>query len=152
MKPLLNLLHEAAEDPSVVSIKITLYRVADKSKIIDYLIEAAENGKEVVVAVELRARFDEANNIEMSRRLEEAGCRIIYGLGDYKVHSLLLATLKMVFLTLPKLEQEITTKKRLSFTLTFPLLHLTDALEKIRQKYSAPCCWEKLFLHRNVSL
>ena len=87
MKPLLNLLHEAAEDPSVVSIKMTLYRVADKSKIIDYLIEAAENGKEVVVAVELRARFDEANNIEMSRRLEEAGCRIIYGLGDYKVHS-----------------------------------------------------------------
>ena len=87
MKPLFNLLHEAAEDPSVVSIKMTLYRVADKSKIIDYLIEAAENGKEVVVAVELRARFDEANNIEMSRRLEEAGCRIIYGLGDYKVHS-----------------------------------------------------------------
>lgn len=87
MKPFLNLLHEAAEDSSVVSIKMTLYRVADKSKIIDSLIEAAENGKEVVVLVELRARFDEENNIEMSRRLEEAGCRIIYGLGDYKVHS-----------------------------------------------------------------
>jgi len=66
---------------------VTLYRVADKSKVIDALIEAAENGKEVVVVVELRARFDEANNIEMSRRLEEAGCRIIYGLDKYKVHS-----------------------------------------------------------------
>lgn len=87
MKPFINMLHEAADDTSVVSIKMTLYRVADKSKIIDALIEAAENGKEVVVLIELRARFDEANNIEMSRRLEEAGCRIIYGLGDYKVHS-----------------------------------------------------------------
>lgn len=87
MKPFINLLYEAANDPSVVSIKMTLYRVADKSKIIDALIEAVENGKEIVVLVELRARFDEANNIEMSRRLEEAGCRIIYGLGDYKVHS-----------------------------------------------------------------
>lgn len=87
MKPFLRLLQEAAEDPSVVSIKMTLYRVAERSKIIEALIEAAENGKEVVVLVELRARFDEANNIEMSRRLEEAGCNILYGLGDYKVHS-----------------------------------------------------------------
>lgn len=87
MKPFLKMLHEAAEDDSVVSIKMTLYRVADRSKIIEALIEAAENGKEVVVLVELRARFDEANNIEMSRRLEDAGCRIIYGLGQYKVHS-----------------------------------------------------------------
>lgn len=87
MKSFLRMLHEAAEDDSVVSIKMTLYRVAARSKIIEALIEAAENGKEVVVLVELRARFDEANNIEMSRRLEEAGCRIIYGLGEYKVHS-----------------------------------------------------------------
>ena len=87
MKPFLKMLHEAAEDPTVVSIKMTLYRVADRSKVIEALMEAAENGKEVVVLVELRARFDEANNIEMSRRLEEAGCRIIYGLGQYKVHS-----------------------------------------------------------------
>ncbi len=87
IKPFLSLLHEAANDKSVVSIKMTLYRVADKSKIIDCLCEAAENGKEVVVVVELRARFDEENNIEMSRRLEDAGCRIIYGLGEYKVHS-----------------------------------------------------------------
>ncbi len=87
MKPFLKMLHEAAEDESVVSIKMTLYRVADKSKVIDALVEAAENGKEIVVMVELRARFDEENNIEMSRRLEEAGCRIIYGLDKYKVHS-----------------------------------------------------------------
>lgn len=87
MKPFLQLLQEAAEDEPVVSIKMTLYRVAERSKIIDTLIEAAENGKEVVVLVELRARFDEANNIEMSHRLEDAGCQILYGLGDYKVHS-----------------------------------------------------------------
>lgn len=87
MKPFLRMLQEAAEDDSVVSIKMTLYRVAERSKIVDTLIEAAENGKEVVVLVELRARFDEANNIEMSHRLEDAGCRILYGLGDYKVHS-----------------------------------------------------------------
>ena len=87
MKPFLRMLHEAAEDDSVVSIKMTLYRVAERSKVIDALIEAAENGKEVVVLVELRARFDEANNIEMSKRLEDAGCHIIYGLGMYKVHS-----------------------------------------------------------------
>ncbi|MCR4938820.1 MAG: polyphosphate kinase 1 [Treponemataceae bacterium] len=87
MKPFMRLLHDAADDDSVVSIKITLYRVADRSKIIELLSEAAENGKEVIVLVELRARFDEANNIEMSKRLEEAGCTIIYGLGNYKVHS-----------------------------------------------------------------
>lgn len=87
MKPFLKMLQEAAEDDSVVSIKMTLYRVAERSKVIDALVEAAENGKEVVVLVELRARFDEANNIEMSHRLEDAGCRILYGLGDYKVHS-----------------------------------------------------------------
>lgn len=87
MKPFIRLLEEAAEDESVVSIKMTLYRVAERSKIIDALIEAAENGKEVIVLVELRARFDEGNNIEISKRLEEAGCQILYGLGSYKVHS-----------------------------------------------------------------
>lgn len=87
MKPFIKMLEEAACDEKVVSIKMTLYRVAERSKIIDTLVEAAENGKEVVVLVELRARFDEANNIEMSKRLEEAGCQILYGLGEYKVHS-----------------------------------------------------------------
>lgn len=87
IRPFLRLLREAAEDPTVVSIKMTLYRVAENSKIVEALIEAAENGKDVVVIVELRARFDEENNIEWSRRLEEAGCRIIYGLDNCKVHS-----------------------------------------------------------------
>ena len=87
MKPFMRLLNDAAEDESVVAIMITLYRVADRSKVIELLSEAAENGKKVIVLVELRARFDEENNIEMSKRLEEAGCNIIYGLGEYKVHS-----------------------------------------------------------------
>ena len=87
MKSFINLLYEAAEDESVVSIKMTLYRLANKSQIVDALVEAAENGKEVVVLVELRARFDEESNIEYSRKLEEAGCRVIYGLNGYKVHS-----------------------------------------------------------------
>ncbi len=95
MKPFLKLLEEAAQDENVVSIKMTLYRVAERSQIVESLIEAAENGKEVVVLVELRARFDEANNIEMSKRLEEAGCQILYGLGDYKVHSKLCLITKM---------------------------------------------------------
>ena len=87
MKPFLEMLSEAANDESVVSIKMTLYRVAKHSKIVESLIEAAENGKDVLVLVELKARFDEENNIEWSRRLEEAGCQVIYGLGGYKVHS-----------------------------------------------------------------
>lgn len=87
IKPFIKLLYEAAKDDSVVSIKMTLYRLADKSQIVDALVEAAENGKEVVVLVELRARFDEESNIEYSRKLEDAGCRVIYGLNGYKVHS-----------------------------------------------------------------
>ena len=87
MNPLINLLREAGHDKNVVSIKMTLYRVAKNSQIVDALINAAENGKEVVVLVELRARFDEENNIEWSRRLEDAGCRIIYGIDHMKVHS-----------------------------------------------------------------
>ena len=87
MKPFLNFLREAANDKDVISIKMTLYRVAKHSKMVEYLIDAAENGKEVLVLVELKARFDEENNIEWSRRLEDAGCRVIYGLDGYKVHS-----------------------------------------------------------------
>ena len=87
MRPLLNLLHEAATDPEVISIKITLYRIAHQSVLAEHLIEAAENGKEVSVLMELRARFDEANNIEWAQRLEEAGCQVIYGMDGYKVHS-----------------------------------------------------------------
>ena len=87
MKPFIRLLNEAGKDKRVVSIKMTLYRVARDSQVVEALIDAAENGKEVVVLVELRARFDEENNIGWSRRLEEAGCRIIYGLDHIKVHS-----------------------------------------------------------------
>ena len=94
MKPFLNFLREAANDKEVISIKMTLYRVAKHSKIVEYLIDAAENGKGVLVLVELKARFDEENNIEWSRRLEDAGCRVIYGLDGYKVHSKLCLVTK----------------------------------------------------------
>ena len=87
IRPFLKMLTEAAEDESVISIKMTLYRLAKQSKVVEALCEAAENGKEVVVLVELRARFDEENNIRWSRMLEQAGCQIIYGLEGYKVHS-----------------------------------------------------------------
>lgn len=87
IQPFLNLLNEAASDPKVVSIRMTLYRLAKHSKVVEALVEAAENGKQVDVLVELKARFDEENNIEWSRRLEDAGCHVIYGLDKLKVHS-----------------------------------------------------------------
>ena len=95
MKPFLTMLQEAANDERVVSIKMTLYRVAKQSKVVESLIEAAENGKDVLVLVELKARFDEENNIEWSRRLEAAGCNVIYGLDGYKVHSKLCLITRM---------------------------------------------------------
>lgn len=85
--PFLRMLQEAAIDPDVLSIKITVYRLASESRVAQHLAEAAENGKEVTVLMELRARFDEANNIDWSGRLEEAGCNIIYGMENYKCHS-----------------------------------------------------------------
>ena len=95
IRPFLNMLHEAANDPDVVSIKMTLYRLAKHSKVVEALVEAAENGKEVDVLVELKARFDEENNIGWSRMLENAGCHVIYGLDGLKVHSkLCLITMK----------------------------------------------------------
>ena len=87
MEPFLRLIKEAAYDPAVISIKITIYRLARKAKLVDYLCAAAEHGKDVTVLIELRARFDEQNNIDWSERLEEAGCTVIYGFEDYKVHS-----------------------------------------------------------------
>ena len=87
MEPFLQMVREAANAPDVLSIRITIYRLARKAKLVDYLCAAAENGKEVTVLMELRARFDEANNIDWSGRLEEAGCNIIYGMENYKCHS-----------------------------------------------------------------
>lgn len=87
MDPFAQLLKEAASDPSVVSVKITIYRLASQAKLVEYLCQAAENGKDVTVIIELRARFDEQNNIDWSEHLEEAGCQVIYGVEDYKVHS-----------------------------------------------------------------
>ena len=87
IKPFLTMLQEAASDPKVISIRMTLYRLAKNSKVVEALVEAAENGKQVDVLVELKARFDEENNIEWSRRLEEAGCHVVYGVDGLKVHS-----------------------------------------------------------------
>lgn len=87
MEPFLQMIREAANDPAVLSVRITIYRLASKAKLVEYLCAAAENGKDVTVLIELRARFDEQNNIDWSERLEEAGCKIIYGFEDYKVHS-----------------------------------------------------------------
>lgn len=87
MDPFLRLIREAASDPDVMTIKITIYRLAKKARLVEYLCAAAENGKEVTVLIELRARFDEQNNIEWSERMEEAGCRVLYGFEEYKVHS-----------------------------------------------------------------
>lgn len=87
MESFLQLIREASVDPNVMTIKITIYRLAKKTRLVEYLCAAAENGKEVTVLIELRARFDEQNNIEWSERLEEAGCRVIYGFEGYKVHS-----------------------------------------------------------------
>ena len=91
MDPFVHLLQEAAVDPDVISIKITLYRLASQSRLAEALITAAENGKEVTALFELRARFDESNNIEWSQRFEQAGCNIIYGFRDFKVHSKICA-------------------------------------------------------------
>ncbi len=87
LQPFVLLLKEASEDPAVISVKITIYRLASNAKVVDYLCNAAENGKDVTVIIELRARFDEQNNIDWPERLEEAGCNVIYGLEGYKVHS-----------------------------------------------------------------
>ncbi len=87
MDPFLKLIKDASADPNVMTIKITIYRLAKKARLVEYLCAAAENGKEVTVLIELRARFDEQNNIDWSERLEEADCRVIYGFDGYKVHS-----------------------------------------------------------------
>lgn len=122
MQPFLNLLKEAAWDKSVVSINITLYRLARNSQVVKYLVEAAENGKNVTVLVELRARFDEKNNIEWAKVLEEAGCRIVYGQEGFKCHSkicLLHIRSGTRFPTSRKSAQGITMKKQQDFIRIF---------------------------------
>ena len=122
MEPFLKLLKEASTDPSVVTIKITIYRLSKKARLVEYLCAAAENGKEVTVLIELRARFDEQNNIDWSERLEDAGCRVIYGFENYKVHSkicLIPVRPETGISILPRLGREITMKKRLPCIPTF---------------------------------
>ena len=87
VEPFLRLLNEAADDPHVLSIKIAIYRLASSSRIAQTLCRAAENGKEVLVLMELRARFDEENNLVWSKMLEESGCQVIYGAEGFKCHS-----------------------------------------------------------------
>lgn len=87
MEPFLRLVREAAYDPNVLSVKITIYRLASRAKLIEYICAAAENGVDVSVIIELRARFDEQNNIDWSEQLEDAGCKVIYGFDEYKIHS-----------------------------------------------------------------
>ena len=99
MDAFVQLLREAANDPTVISIKITLYRLASQSHLAEALIAAAENGKEVTARFELRARFDESNNIEWSQRFEQAGCNVIYGFRDFKVHSKIC--LSLIHISLP---------------------------------------------------
>ncbi len=96
MQPLIKLIKEASEDKNVISIKVTLYRVATNSKVINALVNAAERGIDVSVVVELRARFDEENNIEWSKTLEEAGCKVVYGIEGFKIHSKLLLITRKV--------------------------------------------------------
>lgn len=90
MRPLVDVIREASEDSSVVSIKMTLYRIGSQSQIVQYLCAAAENGKDVIVIVELRARFDEQNNINWAKVMEESGCKLLYGVDDYKIHGKLV--------------------------------------------------------------
>ena len=118
MDTFIELLKESAKDKETPSIKITIYRLARQARIVKYLCEAAENGKEVLVLMELRARFDEENNINYSEILEEAGCKVMYGMEDYKVHSkVCLITKKTVveFITSHRSEQEIIMKVRRNY-------------------------------------
>lgn len=133
IKPFINLLNEAANDPEVVSIKITLYRVAKNSKVIDALVKAAENGKEVLTLVELRARFDEENNIGWSKSLEDSGCHVIYGPRNLKVHSKLLLITKRSGKTVKYITQVGTGNYNEKTSAIYTDLSLMTANEEIAQ-------------------
>ena len=129
IEPFLRLLKEAATDEKVISVQITIYRLSMCSDIIKYLIEACENGKDVTVLIELRARFDEDLNIYYANLLEESGCKILYGFENYKVHSkvcLITRKRKIISCTSLKLEQVIITKPLQNYILIFVLLHQTQ--------------------------
>jgi polyphosphate kinase len=161
-RPFLEMLHEAADDPSVISIKISLYRLAGHSKVVSALCRAAEKGKEVVAIMELRARFDEQSNIDYSAILEQAGCRVLYGLDEYKVHAkLCLITRKDENGNVSYTTQigtgnynEKTSEQYTDLCLitneydigrdasdVFNTLNMGDAVEKTRALWAAPNCF-----------
>ena len=151
INPFLNMLHEAANDKDVVSIKMTLYRVAKQSKVVEALIEAAENGKEVLVLVELKARFDEENNIGWSRLLEDAGCRVIYGLDGYKVHSKLCLITKKTDEQVEYYTQIGTGNynektSRLYTDLSFQALAMGETIKHVDHLLVAPKCLQNKIL------
>ena len=161
-KPFVDLLYEAADDPSVVSIKISLYRLANHSKIASALAHAAEKGKEVLCVLELRARFDEQNNIDYATMLEEAGCTVIYGLSDYKIHAKLCLITRKVHNQIQYITQVGTGNYNektselytdLSFistapkmgedaTRVFQALCVGEVVESTEQLWVAPNCFE----------
>lgn len=161
-KPFVDLLYEAGDDPSVVSIKISLYRLANHSKIASALAHAAEKGKEVLCVLELRARFDEQNNIDYATMLEEAGCTVIYGLSDYKIHAKLCLITRKVHNQIQYITQvgtgnynEKTSKlyTDLSFistdpkmgedaTRVFQALCVGEVVESTERLWVAPNCFE----------
>lgn len=161
-KPFVDLLYEAGDDPSVVSIKISLYRLANHSKIASALAHAAEKGKEVLCVLELRARFDEQNNIDYATMLEEAGCTVIYGLSDYKIHAKLCLITRKVHNQIQYITQVGTGNYNektselytdLSFistdpkmgedaTRVFQALCVGEVVESTEQLWVAPNCFE----------
>ena len=150
-KPFVDLLNEAADDPSVLSIKISLYRLANHSKIASALAHAAEKGKEVLCVLELRARFDEQNNINYATMLEEAGCTVIYGLSDYKIHAkLCLITRKVHNQISPRWELETITKRPLNFTPTFPLFLPIRPWVRMQPASSRHCAWVRSWIPPRV--
>lgn len=166
--PFLNLLYEAADDPDVVSIKISLYRLAGHSKVVSALCRAAERGKDVLIMMELRARFDEQSNIDYSQILEEAGCHVIYGLNDYKVHAKLCLITRQVdgeaqyttqigtgnyneqtaeqYIDLSFLTNDRETGAEASRV--FQLLSIDDMIEQTHSLWVAPYCFRMKLLER----
>lgn len=141
MDPFIQMLREASTDPSVISIKITLYRLASQSHLAEALLAAAENGKEVTALFELRARFDESNNIDWSQRFEQAGANVIYGFHDFKVHSKICVITRNTDKGLHHITQlvpgQLQRKDFQTSIPTFPTLRLTKQLDVMQRSFSA---------------